>query len=195
MPSLLRFLSLCLPALAAFAVALLAPPAHADTYSIQSLTADNKSFYGMDDSGHVVFDSGGTYYIFLDGSPDGTTFTAPAFTWDFSAVPCNTPPCSASDNGRTVTASHVSGPLDDLYVSANGNPPQLIGQTSGIAGDLAINGLGDIVFDSGTLDEWYEAFDVPTAPAPEPRSLLLLATGTLGLAAFALRRRNLAPSA
>jgi len=56
---------------------------------------------------------------------------------------------------------------------------------------LAMNGLGDIVFDDGFNDIAYYAVDLDTlAATPEPSSLLLLATGALALAAFVTFRRN-----
>jgi hypothetical protein len=190
-------LRLSLPGLLALAFAgalfAAAPSAHADIYSISALTGDNKSFYGMDDAGSVVFtSSGGTYFTYLNGSFSGSSSTAPALAYDFGSGPCHsgsTPVCTASDNGRTVKAySEFGTPFDDLFLYSQGNT-QWVTQTQGIAGLLAINGLGDIVFDNGTADEWYEAVDLTAAQTPEPSALLLLATGAFAIAAFAIRRR------
>jgi hypothetical protein len=70
---------------------------------------------------------------------------------------------------------------------------------------LHMNRNGDIVFDDGRLDEWFEAIDlstVPTAvsfasaavpapePTPEPTSILLFSTGAIALAGMVLSRRR-----
>src|SRR5438067_4429914 len=149
---------------------------HADAYSVLSLQSDNGYFlYGMDDAGHVVFDrpsgcdlSGNTcYYTFLNGLSIGTTLTAPVYTWDYATVPCFAPPCSVSKNGRTASFSYENdGSTQDLFVSSGADPDHLLERMHGVAGLLAINGVGDIVFDNGALDEWFEAINVSAVPAP-----------------------------
>ena len=195
MQSLRHLLSHLLAAAILACAAGTALPAHADTYSIFALTPDNKSFFGMDDSGHVVFNSGGTYFTFLNGSPAGTASTAPLFAWDYTANSCSIPPCSTTHNGRTASVTLQPDNTKELAIAAGGPAQSLLQTFDGFSGKLALNGVGDIVFDDGTQDEWYEAIDVTASPVPEPRSVLLIATGTLGLAAFALRRREIAPSA
>jgi len=163
--------------------------AHADTYNIVGLANDNVGFLGMDDNGHVVFDKSNLcgfacYETYTNGGSAVQTNTIPPFSFDFAKVPCNASPCSVSLNGRT--ASFLNG--SQLFVTAGANPPQLLTQFIGIAGFLAIDGVGDIVFDNGNADRWYEAINV--SAAPEPSSLIFLATG---LAAGAgLVRRKLA---
>ena len=169
-------------------------PSHADTYSIQALTSDNKSFYGMDDSGNVVFSSSALcsqtcYFTFLNGANTGTTFTAPTFTWDYASAPCSHAPCSAAKNGRTASVSLESnGITEDLNILAGLGPSQLLLQTTGITGSLVLDGSGDIVFDNGLADEWYEAIDL-SAATPEPASVLLLATGALACWLLVFRRQ------
>lgn len=189
-----------------FAALFTAVPAHADTYSITSVENDNHAFYGMDDLGNVVFtfqnagqctpSSLDCYYTYLDGSFVGVTSDAPALDYDYSKGPCysyTAPVCSATDNGRTVTAYASPNPIDDdLYLTSGSKPPQLITTVDGITGYLAINGSGDVVFDSGTDGEWYEAVDLSVAQTPEPATLLLLATGALACGLLVFRRRGTA---
>ena len=179
----------------------------ADTYTIQSLDNDaGRYFYGMDDSGHVVFlrfdtflcgPAADTCYETLSGgSVVGYSSVAPTFAWDFAAGTCVFPqpfsaPCTISNNGRTAVIA--AAPAEEsLSVFSGSNPPQLL-LIAGFAGTFAINGVGDIVFDNGTLDEWYDAIDLSTAsaaPIPEPVGILLLATGAIAFAALVPRRKR-----
>lgn len=192
-------------AIIAFASLLIATPtrSYADTYQLFGLGIDNTHLYGMDDGGHVAFDSGAgfcpgassdCYNIFYNGTPLGRIGTVPAYTWDYTAGSCTSigllsgHPCSVTDNGRTATLENISSFTIGVFVQSGSAPPQLITTAFGIDGIFAIDGLGDIVFDNGNLDEWYEAVDLTTSPVPEPASFFLLATGLLALT-IPLRRR------
>jgi len=198
MVSLRHLLSVSSVAIAALAFVAFAAPtrAKADTYNIVPIFSDNGyNFYGMDDVGNVVFtrpfDCGTPtcYYTLLNGVLSGTSSTVPVLSWDYSAVPC-VPLCSVTNNGRTATVTYESDQLtQDLDLIAGASLPQILLQTRGFSGSLAMNGLGDIVFDLGNRSEWYEAVNLDTMPAPEPSGLLLLATGALGIAGLAMRRR------
>jgi len=199
-------LPFCVAIAALFVLLFSAPTAsHADTYQIVGLGIDNVLFYGMDDSGHVVFSapfscgdpSQGCYESFLNGTPVSRTSVPPAYAWDYVAGSCVFPrpasaPCLISNNGRTAGIEVLQPFADTVFVSSGSNPPQLIVTSVGIGGIFAMDGLGDIVFDNQNLDEWYEAIDLTTASTPEPTSILLLGTGTIALAGMVLRRKRAA---
>jgi hypothetical protein len=199
-------LPFCVALSALFFLQFSAPTAsHADTYQIVGLGIDNVLFYGMDDAGHVVFSGpsafcGGQYSGCYGSDATGWSGVAPAFSWD-NGVGCSpTLPAGTSDlaavcnNGSVAFYGHEAGFdfLEGLY--SGSNSPQLV--TSGFFTlSVHMNGLGDIVFDDGNLDEWFEAIDLSTAPpvpTPEPTSILLLGPGAIALAGMALRRRRAA---
>jgi hypothetical protein len=217
-PMRLSRLPFCIAIAALFCIPFSAPLAsHADTYQIVGLGIDNVQFYGMDDSGHVVFSTGnsycgGQYSVCYGSDTNGWSGVAPAFSWD-NGVGCSpTLPPGTSDlaavcnNGKVAFYGYEAGnfPAEGLY--SGPNPMQLV--TSGFFTlALHMNGNGDIVFDDGRLDEWFEAIDlstVPTAvsfasaavpapePTPEPTSILLFSTGAIALAGIVLRRSRVA---
>jgi hypothetical protein len=176
----------------------------ADTYSLQRLDTDSgRIFYGMDDSRHVVFSLENTdacgftantcYETFSDGSFLGRSTVAPAFAYDYVAGACLFPqplslPCGITNNGRIAVIAAAPLGEETLSVSSGSNPAQLL-YTTGFGPRFALNGVGDIVFDDGLLDEWYDAVDLSTAPIPEPASIFLLATGAITLALAPRRNR------
>ena len=207
-------LSFCI----ALAVLFFAPIAsHADTYQIVGLGIDNVQFYGMDDSGHVVFSTGnsycgGQYSVCYGSDANGWSGAAPAFSWD-NGVGCSpTLPPGTSDlsavcnNGKVAFYGYEPGnfPTEGLYSGPDST--QLV--TGGFFTlSLHMNGNGDIVFDNGYLDEWFEAIDLSTVPTahslasvavsapettPEPTSILLFSTGAIALAGIVLRRSRAA---
>jgi hypothetical protein len=221
-PMRLSQLPFCIAIAALFCVPFCAPIAsHADTYQIVGLGIDNVQFYGMDDSGHVVFSTGnsycgGQYSVCYGSDANGWSGVAPAFSWD-NGIGCSpTLPPGTSDlaavcnNGKAAFYGYEPGnfPTEGLY--SGPDPMQLV--TGGFFTlSLHMNGNGDIVFDDGRLDEWFEAINLSTSlstvpttlslasasvPAPEttpePTSILLFSTGGIALAGIVLRRSRAA---
>jgi hypothetical protein len=178
---------------------------HADTYQLFVLSSDDVFFYGMNDAGKVVLLTmnyqtssecvvGGDCYIsFFNGVLSGESPTPPVFDND-QGTPCTptVPP------GGKVIHGVCNGNLDAFTGSlsqnqqVNGIPGVYTGPNFDVishfgSGPIFMNNRGDIVFDNQPFSEWVEAVDLNTL-APEPGSIVLFATGLLGLAGT-LRRR------
>jgi len=197
-------LPFCFAVAALFFLQFSAPTAsYADTYQIVGLGIDNVQFYGMDDSGHVVFSASsgvlcGGYSVCYGSDANGWSGIAPALAYDNGSGCSITLPPGTSDlasvcnNGRDAFYGYESGNggIEGLY--SGSNPPQLI--TSDFFNlALHMNGNGDIVFDNGRVDEWEEAIDLSTVPVPEPTSILLLGTGAIAIAGIVTRRKRGSP--
>jgi hypothetical protein len=180
---------------------------HADTYSVIGIETDaGHFFYGMDDVGHTTFSLGGSYLLNCGNAPNCyETLTyganpvysnlAPTYAWDFSATnACYTlpfGPCSATKNGRTVNFTGSQDLTRILSVTSGANPPQILPFSFNLTGTLVIDGTGDVLYDDGFGDIWYEAINLSAMPTtPEPASFFLLATAALGAGLFVRRNRR-----
>jgi len=191
---------------ALLALLLFAPLAsHADTYSIVANWRENTwGFQGIDSTGNVYllnFNSRIDYQTQIL-SPTGSSVLVDS-NQPLTVVSDRGNPCQQSLPGfnRVLGGICNAGRFAFLYdVNGFSNTSLYMYPGTGTAqfviaanhGDLlAMNGLGDIVFDDGFNDIAYYAVDLDTlAATPEPSSLLLLATGALALAAFVTFRRN-----
>jgi hypothetical protein len=179
----------------------ISPSASADTYQLFNLGPDNSmAFLGLSSSGLAFFESPGyepacnndtCYFTYSDGVRISTSATAPTFTVD-NGTTCSPilPPGwfsynAVCNNDRVAFTGEYGGYLPmGVFFTTNPTPPTL----PNIGGSgIWMNSIGDVIFDDGFQDNWWEAVDLNTLVTPEPGSLVLLATGILALA-IAFRR-------
>lgn len=170
--------------------------AFADTYQEFILWSDNVSFYGMDNSGNVAlnasaFCSTTCYDTFHDGVVTGLLVASPGLVVNDSGTLCTpaVPPggsviAGVCNNGKDSFTGFLEPismqPRPGLYA---GSFPDIATVHSpefgGGGGGIFLNSLGDIVVDDVFTDDWY--FFQNTSTVPEPSSIVLIATGALGL--------------
>jgi hypothetical protein len=181
-------------------------PARADTYTFFNIaTSGELTFYGMSNTGLVVFTSFDTlpcynvcYNSYFNGVFVSTSTTAPIFTFDIGtsctpAAPGWHVDSGRCNNGYEVFSGHLGLDAPTRLLTISGSTITDISPTSafqfGAAPLSGLNSIGDIVFDDPFAENWWIAVDQNTLPTPEPSSLLLLATGLAGAAVVAARRR------
>jgi hypothetical protein len=198
------FLAALLLALPALAVA--------DTFEIINLgSANSNSVFGIDAAGDVVIHGdtgcgviGYCYKTYDDGVLSSVSITAPEMSFD-DGTPCQ-PVAQASrgvcNDGREAFGGDLGGSLG-LFTGADPLSDEVFG---GSVDAIVMNGSGDIAWTDGMNENNYEAIDLSSNdggiylsskyqplslsndPVPEPRTLVLLATGVIG--AGLLRRRS-----
>jgi hypothetical protein len=189
-------------------------PALADSYSIVDLgDANGHGIYGIDTAGDVViWGTSGCgpsafycYVTYVNGAATSDGSIAPILAYD-NGTPCGSTPAGfhASKemcNGGWTGMGSVYNPNGDPNGVYFGSGSELDFIHSGSADQVFLNSTGDFAWTDGTDEEMYELIetsgpvltDVPVQPyldpvtTPEPRSLLLVATGLIWVAVM-LRR-------
>jgi hypothetical protein len=193
--------------------------ARADSYSIFNLgDANGQGIYGIDTAGDVVVwgmsgcgvSATYCYSTYVDGVATNDGSVAPLLLYD-NGTACGSTPAGMNAskevcNGQWVGLGSLYNPNGDLngvYVGS-GSDLEFLG--SGSVDQAFLNSVGDFAWTDGQNDEMYVAirnsppsFDavdlsVPQnstpAETPEPGSLLLMATGFVGITAVIRRKAN-----
>lgn len=201
-------------------------PALADSYSIVDLgNANGHGIYGIDTSGDVVVwgTSGcglgvfSCYVTYVNGVATNDGAIAPVLDYD-NGTSCGSTPAGFNATKETCNGGWTG--LGSLF-NPNGDPNGVYFGSgsdldfihSGSADQVFLNSVGDFAWTDGRDEEMYEliqnAGPLPTSvealvvtdsvpvTTPEPRTLLLVATGVIWVAIMlrrgkAFRYRNLA---
>jgi hypothetical protein len=199
-------------------------PAFADNYTIYDLGDDNAhSIYGIDSAGDVVVwgtygcgvSSPDCYVTYVNGVATGNHAAPPILDYD-DGTSCGSTPAGffafkAVCNNGWIGFGSIYNPNGDPNGVYTGFGSSLDFLHRGSADQVFLNSVGDFAWDDGQDDEIYvairnspppfEAFTVsedflPADTTPEPGTLLLVATGLVGITAMIRRRttryRNLA---
>jgi hypothetical protein len=169
-------------------------PALADTYTIYNLGSDRGyNMVGLTASGAAViyndscvFTSASCFTTYVDGLPVNQSMTAPTLVYDDGGA-CTSFPAgfdinhTVCNNGRIAFGTFydpTTGMGAAAYTGPDSSPEFL---HSGSVDGAFLNASGDLIWDDGKSDEFFEAIDTSSSPVPEPSTSLLLATGLVAL--------------
>ncbi|MEO6807161.1 MAG: PEP-CTERM sorting domain-containing protein [Edaphobacter sp.] len=196
-----------------------AQPACADSYSIFNLgDANGQGIYGIDTAGDVVIWSmngcgvSATYcystYVVGVAASDGSL--APVLLYD-NGSSCGSTPAGMNTsktvcNGNWIGLGSLYNPNGDLNGVYAGSGSDLDYLGIGSVDQAFLNSVGDFAWTDGQNEEMYVAIrnsppsfgavdlsilqDSVPAETPEPGSLLLMATGLVGITAVLRRKAN-----
>jgi hypothetical protein len=180
-------------------VAAFTSPSRADTYQVFNIgNANVGAPFGIDDAGTVPVFVRCMSAVCLDFYPAGifvkevaySSIPDPApFHFD-NGTPCKPFPAAtigSCNNGHVVYLGYFDNPFRrGVYVGPDPTTDRIGGE-----GDLFyINALGDSTWIDGSTETIWEAVDLTSREAPEPSSIILIATAGIALAG-AFRRRRL----
>jgi hypothetical protein len=196
-----------------------ARPAGADSYSIFNLgNANGQGIYGIDTVGDVVVWSMSgcgvsatyCYSTYVNGVATSDGSVAPVLLYD-NGTSCGSTPAGMNASKEVCNGSWIglgslynpNGDLNGVYIGSGSDLDYLGG---GSVDQAFLNSFGDFAWTDGQNEEMYVAIrnsppsfgavdlsvlqDPDPAQTPEPGSLLLMATGLLGITAALRRKAN-----
>jgi hypothetical protein len=179
-------------------------PALADTYTIYNLGSDQGyNMVGLTASGAAViyngfcaFTSASCYTTYVNGVPVNQSMTAPTLLYDDGGA-CTSLPTgfdinrAVCDNGRIGFGTFydsTTGLGPAVYTGPDASPAYLF---PGTLDGAFLNSSGDLFWDNGQANEFFEAIDTSPSPVPEQPTLVLLATGLVALTTVIRRKVKL----